>query len=267
MPFWQENRKFLIRVGAALAVTLIGFAIVMWMYSSAAAENGENADRVSQIEILSRNLGDGEALELGKERVLSGNWNEVRGQVTQTLQPKFLFADDKKDVRLISEVVNVAGTWKETFEKKDMTVDDTLRNLGGLGTDASIQEVDERIARLDLLDRVMAGIDETGLVAVGGIRHEKRIQIAIPDSDMVILRLPVRIEVAGPFDEMAAFLRRIEEAGRYTQVIEATLKPDAEHSVRGVLVVAALEIRKREDSKTGTRGGTRPSRRTPRRRR
>ena len=267
MPFWQEHRKFLLRVGAALAVTLLGFSVVMGMYGSAAAQNGRNEDIITRIEILSKNLGDDEALELGKEQVLSRRWNEESAQVIQMVPPRFHDGGDvnAKEVRLIRDVADIGGAWKEKFEKRNMAIDDSIQTLGGLSSTSVVEDVDERIRRLVLLNQVMEAVEGSGILALGGIRHEKRDVISIPGTDRVIARLPVRLEVEGTYPEVAALVRGIQEAKKFIQVAKASLKRGGDQPVRAVLEVAALQVL--SESPKGKGEEPRKPRRPPRRRR
>lgn len=265
MPFWQENRKFLLGVGAALAVTLIGFAIVMGMYRSARVKNQVNSTRVSEIEILSEDLGTDEALEMGREEVLARRWGDVRAQVTQTLRTEFIFEEDDsmKKVRLIEKAQRVGGEWKDRFEKKDLSFDDSVRTLGNVA-ESQVGDVDDQIARLDLMDRLLSIIDETDLSGVRGIRHDQRQVISIPGSEVAILRLPVRLEVEGAYRDVAALLRGIQEAGKFIQVGKAGLKPGGEAPIRASLELAALRVIERssiDEDEEGGRGPRRPIRR------
>ncbi|MCZ6688185.1 MAG: hypothetical protein O7H41_01075 [Planctomycetota bacterium] len=260
MPFWQENRKFLIRVGGALAIVLIGFTIVMNLYDSAADKNRRNVDLATRIEILSNELGEPERVEEGRRVELARRWNEVRSAVAQTIQAKFIFEDDKT-VRLLWEVDTVGGAWKERFEKKNMVVDDSVANFGDLATSKVNAEVDEKIARLDMLDRVMAVVDEVGIAGIGGVRHEQRRIISIPGSDRAIVRLSVKVQVDGGFSEVSAFIRKLQETGSYIQVALAELKPGDQQPVHADLVLAALQVHERSslEGETGRRGRSRRS--------
>ena len=264
MPFWQENRKFLLQVGAGVAVTLVGYSIVMGMYASASDQNTRNENRVNRIEILTENLGADEAVEMGRQEVLLGRWEEVKDQVVQTIRPGLVFADDQKGIRLLEKVVTEGDRWKARFEKRDMTVDESVRTFGNLGLGTQIEDVDEKIARLEVILRVMEAIDPTGISEVGGIQHEKSEQISIPDSEISIGVLPVRIEVEGPPHAVAGFLKSLSQPKRYVQLRKATLTRGRNDAIRAVLEVAALDIAGRETlrkDKDGPRGRRRPGRR------
>lgn len=255
MPVWQENRPFLLRVGAGAAVTLVIFAIAMSLYGTASTTAEENDD---EIDLISDAIGDleEEANALGWQEALRRRLGDLEGQVLYRPRPAFDYtdvSDDDRGTRFKDQMFDLGRDWRDAFRKRNMEVDDSVRQMG-LPSDAAGS--DEDILRLDIVDRIFEAIDLTGLAAVRSVQHGSPEVLSLrppeaddeedgeglpPPSGHALVRYPIVVVVEGPYAEVAKLVRLLQDSTKYVHLRQCTLQSSGDGGVEASLDLGAVE--------------------------
>ena len=219
---WQEDKRFILQVGGALALFLIlNSCAIEGLHSAALSQRDRNQREQRNVEELQRKV----FARYGEEEKATNDLQAIEAE----LRKRFLTAaptrvpDARKSAPQIQFSEGIDGLWSELQGKanqKNVKLPEKITTVElGVPAQGGAQEDLVRCASyLETLSRAMRVCVDEGMVELGKpqIHNEEQAEITNAESTLVIYQR-ITLPVQGPFESFGRVLREFQKPGSFVQ--------------------------------------------------
>ncbi len=240
---WEEHKKFIVAVGAALVVFFIGTRIVNSMYVSPANRLDASASR------LESKLRKGVSPDSGDLRDARNNGEaadarlaEIEARVAYEIDPRFRL-EPGADFDLVynDRYREVRDAILQRSSIEDVDVDPSIGMPDTTPQDRV--DVERHLKALDQIQRVLGAAMDNGVVAIPFVRMLEEGRRGFLASQAYLERTRVEYEMTGSADSIFGLVEALQTGDTFLGVTACRIEldPKAEGLVRATIEVVALE--------------------------
>lgn len=244
---WQENRRFLLVVGAGLAGFLIINSILGSYIARVESLTRKSSELAQNCRKLVREL---KPLATERTRLKELMAHEVQLRSELELPPEKELEKLDKASLLVQFNGAVDRTWGQATEKANQAGIAVPEKLGprdfGIESDDDANLYARHYAYLGVARRGLHALIDAGMVEIGRprIEEEEPFEVIKDDTGVECLLRSVRFSVSGPFESFVKTLKLLQQPGAFLQVTveKMAAKPGDERLVKGDLRFTALSL-------------------------
>lgn len=240
---WEEHKKFIVAVGAALVVFFIGTRIVNSMYVSPANRLDASAAR------LASKLRKGASPDSSDLRDARNNGEaaderlaQIEARISYAIDPRFRL-EPGADFDLVynDRYREVRDAILQRASIEDVDIDPSIGMPDTTPQDRV--DVERHLKALDQIRRVLGMAMDNGVVAIPFVRMLEEGRRGFLASQAYLERTRVEYEMTGSADSIFGLVEALQAGDTFLGVTSCriTLDPKAEGLVRATLEVVAIE--------------------------
>ncbi len=263
--YWQEHRPFIVRVAGGAAVFLVLMNLAMGYRSDGVRSTSSARNDLVAIE-QELNSRDGQHLQEKQNAVVYAQRGDdflLKVSLHGNAEVKAP-AEDVLSIDFARRLSGIWATFKDVADDRFLTYPDQNDLDFDLSGNLSSEEWRDRYAILEVLRRFLFAANDAQFSKISkivpGVRKQ---ELVIDDSELVLARYPIRVEVICKFSELLAFTRSFQKDRDFLSIEVGEMTPveGNEEELSVELTVVGIDLEEpREEAKT-TRSSSRRNRR------